>query len=481
MEEAKDLWKQAGVEIDPWQRQVLEAGLGIRKDGKWAHFEVGLNVCRQNGKGEILLARELAGLFIIKERLIIHSAHQFDTSLEAFRRLLIVIEDTPDLDKQVKRVSRSHGEEGIELRDGSRIRFRTRTKGGGRGFSCDCLILDEAMFIPEFTHGALLPTLSARPNSQVWYTGSAVDQMVHDDGVVFARIRERGLKGKDKSLAYFEWSSGGPDDTPENVEREQLEDKKQWARANPALGIRISPEHVGNELASMDDRTFAVERLGIGAWPLTDKSLQTIIDMELWEKLRDDNSGRGDSLCFAYDVSPARSQASISVASPRDDIFHIEVIDQHKGTGWLVDRIAELRDRWNPTAILCANSSPASSLIPQLQDKRIEVEAVGAADEARACGLFFDLVTEERLRYPQNDLLKKALKGAKARPLGDSWAWARKTSSVDITPLVAVTLALWGAIRDKPTVYEGRGVAVVGPEDGGTKTVHYVDGEAVAA
>ena len=52
---------------------------------------------------------------------------------------------------------------------------------GSRG---DCLILDEAMFLPEFGYGALLPTLSAWTNPQVWYTGSAVDQFVHDDGVV---------------------------------------------------------------------------------------------------------------------------------------------------------------------------------------------------------------------------------------------------------------------------------------------------------
>jgi hypothetical protein len=30
------------------------------------------------------------------------------------------------------------------------------------------------------------------------------------------------------------------------------------------------------------------------------------------------------------------------------------------------------------------------------------------------------------------------------RPLGDAWAWARRGVSVDISPLVAVTLAKWG-------------------------------------
>jgi hypothetical protein len=38
-----------------------------------------------------------------------------------------------------------------------------------------------------------------------------------------------------------------------------------------------------------------------------------------------------------------------------------------------------------------------------------------------------------------------AVRGAVTRPLGDSWVWSRKSSAVDISPLVAVTLAHWAA------------------------------------
>jgi hypothetical protein len=144
----------------------------------------------------------------------------------------MLIEDTPELDQQVKRVSRSHGEEGIELMNGSRLRFRTRTKGGGRGFTGDWLGLDEAMILPEMAIGALLPTLSARPDPQVWYMASAVDQDIHEHGVVLARLRERGLAGEDPSLAYFEWS---PDVELALVE-DVAGDEQTWAEANPGAG-----------------------------------------------------------------------------------------------------------------------------------------------------------------------------------------------------------------------------------------------------
>ena len=78
---------------------------------------------RQNGKGAVLEARELAGLFLFKEQLILHCAHEMKTANEAFRRILDLIDGTPDLRRQVLRIMRSKGEEGIELRTGQRLRF----------------------------------------------------------------------------------------------------------------------------------------------------------------------------------------------------------------------------------------------------------------------------------------------------------------------------------------------------------------------
>jgi phage terminase large subunit-like protein len=157
------------------------------------------------------------------------------------------------------------------LKTGERIRFMTRTKGGGRGHVGDLVVLDEAMILPESMIGALMPTLSARSvlgNPQLWYFGTAVDQAINDNGVVFARIRDRGKRGGDPSLAYFEWSFDA--ENLWDVTPQMAADPAQWQKANPALGIRISEEHIANELRSMDMRTFCVERGGAGDWPSLD-------------------------------------------------------------------------------------------------------------------------------------------------------------------------------------------------------------------
>lgn len=445
-EEAVELAALAGLDLDPWQKWCLVNSLGERSDGKWSSFGVGVVVPRQNGKGRLLEARELAGLFILHERLIIHSAHQWDTSQEAFNRLIDHIDNTPELSKRLAKngISRAHGSEGIKLKDGCRIRFRTRTSSGGRGFTCDCLILDEAMIIPDTFVSATLPTLSSRPNPQVWYTASAVDQFIHPNGRVLARVRERGLRG-DESLFYAEWSA---DRQLNEVTDVDTTDPVLWAQANPALGIRIPTENIEHERREFDNniRGFAVERLGIGDWPATDLIGERIIDQVLWEKCADEDEGVDSSVVFAYDVTPDRSMACIAVAAfGVDELPHIQVVDHRPGVRWLPDRIRELCKEHHLSEVVADGFGHSGSLAPEIESQQVSVKLLSTKDVTSACGRFRDaVVDDQRLRHSDQDELNAAVAGATTRQVGGGWAWDRKTSSVDISPLVACTLALWG-------------------------------------
>lgn len=442
--EAVALAEYAGLVLDDWQAWVLSNSLGRQASGLWAAGEIGLVLPRQNGKNGTLEARQLAGLFLLSERLQIHSAHQFDTSLEAYRRLKFLIQNTPELDEQVARYVNSHGEEGIELKNGCRIRFRTRTKGGGRGFSCNTLYLDEAMELPEATHSALMPTMSAMPNPQVWYTGSAVDQSIHDNGVVLARVRKRGMEGS-PGLMYAEWSA---DEDAVRADPELADDVELWAQANPALGIRIRHEHVQLERESMAQRSFEVERLGVGDWPDPSGARQVIPPERV--KACEDTSSReapGAALSLSFDVTPDRQWSSISVAGLRaDDRYHVEVVDRRPGTEWVVARIVELRGSHNIEGpVRLDDKGPAGSLAPELVKAGVEIRSVTAAEHAAACGALFDAFQDGTIRHLGQAELVSSLRGAAKRPLGEAWAWSRKSSGVDISPLVSVTLALQAA------------------------------------
>ncbi|AEK09394.1 terminase [Mycobacterium phage LittleE] len=86
-QEAIDLAAACGLILDPWQELCLHEALKESEElvqlesgawvKKWAASSFGLVVSRQNGKGSILEALELAGLILFGERLIIHSAHEF--------------------------------------------------------------------------------------------------------------------------------------------------------------------------------------------------------------------------------------------------------------------------------------------------------------------------------------------------------------------------------------------------------------------
>lgn len=458
--EAVDLARAAGLVLDPWQEHVLEHSLGERADGKWAAFEVGLIVSRQNGKGSILEARELAGLFLLGEKLIVHSAHEFSTSLEALNRLEALIKGTPEFEKRLKRVSRAHGEEGIELKTGQRVRFRTRTKSGGRGLSADCVVLDEAMILPETAVGALMPTLSARPNPQIWYTGSAVDQQVHDHGLVLTRLRNRGIAGDDERLAFFEWSADGDIADAARI----ADDRDAWQQANPALGYRIDPEFVAMERRSMDLRTFATERLGVGDYPQLDRDDGDAIRLEAWDALADEASSIDGPLVLAFDIRPDRGAGAIAAAGKRPtDGRHVEVIEHRSGTGWIASRLKDLTGRHRVRKIVLAGRSPAAALVADLKDLHlgVPIEELSTSEEADAYGQLHDAVSQGTVHHLGTEEVRAALRGAKRRPVGDAHVWSRKSSAVDISPLVAVTLAHSAASTLSRSVYETRGLATV--------------------
>lgn len=446
-DEIVEFIEDTGTELDPWQLEILRVSL-MRRDDRWAAFAVAVCAPRQNGKNAILEMRELVGALVLGERLLIHTAHLADTSKEAFRRLDDLIDANEWLSRQVKHIWRTNGHESIEFRNGSRIRFRTRTRGGGRGFSGSPVIFDEAMFLPEVSMGAILPVISAQPDPQVWYMGSAVDQAIMDDGFVFARVRERALKGEDDRLAYFEWSAAV--DSPEELSEDLLSDETAWAAANPAFGIRISADYIEEERRQLDDRTFAVERLGVGDWPSTDREA-TLIDMDVWDSLADPHSEIVGPVTFAFDVTPARTRGAIAAVGRRaDGLPHLEIVDHRSGTGWMVDRIAQLAATHSPQAIVCDGASPAASLLPAFADLGIEVRTITSGELARACGLLFDLIEQRRIRHLGTSELRAAVRGVSQRPLGEAWAWSRRSSVVDISPLVAATVALWGEAALKP-------------------------------
>jgi hypothetical protein len=423
--------------------------MGERSDGTWAARHVALSTPRQNGKSQLIVARALAGVLLFGEQTIIVSAHQQDTAREVFSRILDLIESHQVLESRVSDVMRAINRESITFKSGQQIRFKARSKGGGRGFSCDCLLLDEAQTLGSAAWSAILPTMSARPNPQAWLMGTPPTEL--DDGEVFERLRQLGTAAKEPRLAYLEWAAERDDDPA---------DPQTWAKANPSYGARISHEAIASEFASMSAEQFAEERLGI--WRVDDhKAVFTVAE---WENL----AARGPALderpaVLAVDMSHKREISVAACWHTDGGLFAEEAwagVDSAAATQWLIARAARR------IPILVDGVSPAASLVPGLKAARAKVTVTSAADMVKACGLVYDMAKAGTLLHGENqDALAAAAVGARKRPIRDAggWGWDRRDETVNIAPLVAFTLSVLGAssTRKKPNNSQGRRVVVL--------------------
>lgn len=409
---------KAGLHLDPWQQMVLRESLGMSQGGKWAASRVGLLVPRQNGKGSVLEALELFHLFVLNTKLIIHSAHKFDTSQEHFLRMRTLIDGNPDLARHVAATPTANGKEAIILRNGNRLKFKARTiSGAGRGFSADLLILDEAMLLPEQALDAMMPTLAARKNPQTWFTSSAGTP----DSAALWRIVKRGREGAPR-LAYFEWGCESGAD---------VRDPQQWAKANPGLGFRMATAFLEDELEDLSEDGFAREHLGI--W---DDAATGAIDPARWASLVDAQAERGTSPAFAVATAPDRSWTAIAAAWQRPDgSTQVSVADYRQTTTWVAGRVAELRSRWGGRVL---TDTASDGLIA-------DAVRLSTAQQAKAHNALSDAVLAGTVRHygDAEKELGASVRAARWKTSGDTRVLDR-TGSTDISPLVAVALAMHG-------------------------------------
>jgi hypothetical protein len=442
--EVIDMARSAGLYLDPWQQHLILHAFAEDPNGAWLCFEVAIIVSRQNGKGSILEAVELAWLFLFGEKLVIHSAHLFETSRVHFMRILQLIQNTPDFDRRVKRVREGRGAEEIELLDGAMLKFMTRKGGAGRGFTGSKNVFDEAMYLESTMMAAMLPTLATEPNAQVWYTGSA--GMRHSTQL--AAVRARGRRRDDPALMFAEWSlSPGPDE-PEPDEEPDRSDATSWRRTNPGAGIRISETYIRREaraLGGFDSAPFGQERLGIGDYPEDDEAWE-VIPKQTWDDLLDPLSGIGPQSRTAYglDADETLMVGTIVAYGLRpDSLGHVETVARHRGIAWCVDYLVERVTRHKALGVAILPSGAVASLIKPLRDARVPVHCPTDAQYRQACGEFVtDAVERGRMRHLGQASLDTALGGSVKRFNREGgWTWHR--TGTDQAPIVGGTLARW--------------------------------------
>ena len=475
-DEAVELAKAYNLHLDPWQEMLLRNSLSESDKlyfnevlqqwmPKYAAYECGVVVARQNGKGNFLEARTLAGLYLLGEKLIAWTAHEVATAKEGFQRFEAIIDANPDLKREVKHIRLVNGEQGVELKPRypgaptQRVIFRTRTKKALRGFTVDTLLMDEAMILDPDMMAAMMPTLSARPNAQLVYTGSAGDE----NSIQFGRVRHKAMNGLDPKVMFAEWSADVCNDFCDTVcdEHDQWDVESTYAKANPAYGMRISGETIESERTSMDRERFCRERLSVGTWPVEGEAW-AVIPKEAWQARAGRVSAPQKPWVFGVDISPDRKRGCITVAGFNGETengkpqVHVEItaespvqLDYRVGVDWMAPRLIELHKRHKNSHFVIDKGAQAGSLVDELEAAGLKLILPTAREYAQGCGVLYSAVVPLKnsrpyLVHSNQPFLNSAVAAADKRDLADLWAWDKRNAVSDISPIVSATLALYG-------------------------------------
>lgn len=437
-----------GLTPDPWQALVVRSWLGRSADGRLSAGRCGLAVPRQNGKNGILEVVELFKIVVLGRK-VLHTAHEVKTARKAFLRLRSFFENErlwPELAGLVQEIRQTNGQEAIVLTNGGSVEFVARSRGSGRGFTVDDLVLDEAQELTDEQLEALLPTISAAPSGDPQIIMTGTPPPPNADGAPFKRMRAAGVEGKDRRLSWHEWS---PEKAPDRADHAAL--LALAAATNPALGTRLQMSVIEDELAQMSFAGWMRERCG--AWD--SDAAGGVIDYPAWLDLAVPAGGAPEEGVSAFAVKFSADGERVSCAGAvRPDegpvfveSFGVRVLSE--GTAGLVSWLAERKD--SASAFLIDGRAGAGDLRQELRAAGVParlIRVVSVDEVITAHSGMLRAIQEGSVAHSAQPGLDAQVRVAGKRKIGNAggWGWVSVTPDGDVTALDAVTLARHGAV-----------------------------------
>jgi len=196
-----------------------------------------------------------------------------------------------------------------------------------------------------------------------------------------------------------------------------------------------------------DDDSFKREALGI--WDAISSS--RVIDEVTWGLQGDAASMAVERLTLSIEVPPDRKSAAVGFAGQRaDGRWHVELDEERRGVDWAIPWVVARAGKNRLHAVVV---DEMSGLVEKRRGRNFligtDIEVTLAAAEGRdmaiACSKLYDGIHDGSVFHTDQPQVNVALSVATKRPLAGSWAWNRKDATSNISPVVAETLALWGA------------------------------------
>jgi hypothetical protein len=395
------------LDLMPWQRWLLTAGLELREDGTYRFRNVVVLVSRQNGKTTVAKLLSLWSMTTTPRSLVLGTSTNLETARESWEAAVELAEDfLPD---QVGKVKRGALDTSLRLVNGSRYKVAAANRRGGRGLSVDLGLADELREHQSWdAWGAMAATTTARPNPQIWALSNAGD----DTSVVLNHLRDSALGGGDDSLALFEWSA---------EDGCELDDRDAWVQANPALGHTITERTLESLLAASPPAVFRTEHLCQRV-----ATLDSAIDLNVWRESADTGSmdGLRDRVALCLDVSLDMEHVTlVAAAVTGDGKVRTDVVAEWDSVNAARADLPELIERVKPRAFGWFPNGPGATLAADLKDVK---NAAPIKDVAVACMGLAEQVTARRVIHSNDPLVAAQMAGTTRLWQGDGWRFARK-------------------------------------------------------
>lgn len=435
----------------PWQIDNLLALLRVDEHGMWTHPDACIICPRQNGKSEILLLLCLYGLFVRGEN-IVFSTQQWKTARKLALRFSEMVKARPDLKRRLARPpTLSQGQSIVSTTAGNELIFCTRSGDTGKGLDkVDRVIYDEAYNLTEAEMTG--PTLAqmAAPNPSTIYTSSAVFNEIHQNGQVLAGLRRNGLR-EVKGLYFAEYMAPEPPRGSSEAERRRIREDPVTARlANPSFGVIQTDAKVQKALLGLGGtatgrRSFEVDVLGWGDWPVDADVIESEIPAETWNDM-----GNLDAVLAGPRVLVlSREDTWAIVAAQRTTAgkIHVEAgFAADAPAEQVVRRLVEVYTAWNPAALVVSRGA-AAEVLPQLEALGIEATVPTRTDEAQACGGFLSDALSGALSHSKQAGMADAVANAVRKELPSGGFVWEVVDGASHAQLMGATLARWALLK----------------------------------
>lgn len=447
----RDTCARLGWEFDGWQDGAGRLILSKRSDGTYAADTIVISIPRQVGK-TYLAACVIFALCLLEPGLtVIWTAHRKTTAAETFRQFDGMSQRTR-VAGHVRQVLRGKGDEKIIFKNGSRILFGARESGFGRGMTdIDILVLDEGQILPESTLEDMGATQNVAKNPLTFVMGTP--PRPRDNGEFFTLLRQEALDGESDGTLYIETSA--------DIDADPM-DRSQWRKANPSYPGRTT-ERAMLRLRKKLKSAESWNREALGIWDYT--ATNAVIRPADWAGCQGEHDSSIPLGAVGIAATLDLKNATITAAAAVDgDVVQVRPLHRAPGTAWIVEKAKALQDATDCEVVIDSRG-PGAVLIPHLELAGVRVTTMTTSDVLDACAGFDTAVRERRIRHAGYAELDAAVLAAVARAVGDRWAWGRKASAADITPLEGATFATWLLSRPPEPVaasaYEDRGVLTV--------------------